>query len=136
LSEKGKIAGKIIFLILLTIGLILAIWGGFSSSNQINIWMGSGSTSAFNSSATYAGIAFGGVFCCMIGFVIFMFTHQGSIARFQAKQNAEALEISARAISRGFNLDTENENIKIKCRTCGYLESEDAEFCSKCGNRL
>jgi len=26
--------------------------------------------------------------------------------------------------------------VKIKCRSCGYLESEDAQFCSKCGNKL
>jgi len=26
--------------------------------------------------------------------------------------------------------------VRIKCRNCGYLETEDAEFCSKCGQRL
>ena len=28
------------------------------------------------------------------------------------------------------------EIIKIKCRKCGYLETEDADFCSKCGKKL
>ena len=27
-------------------------------------------------------------------------------------------------------------SIKIRCPHCGYLESEDALFCSKCGRRL
>ena len=26
--------------------------------------------------------------------------------------------------------------IRVKCRNCGYLETEDAEFCSKCGQRM
>ena len=28
------------------------------------------------------------------------------------------------------------EVVKIKCRNCGYLETEDAEFCSKCGQAM
>lgn len=27
-------------------------------------------------------------------------------------------------------------DVRVKCRNCGYLETEDAEFCSKCGQRL
>jgi len=26
--------------------------------------------------------------------------------------------------------------VRVKCRNCGYLETEDAEYCSKCGQRL
>jgi uncharacterized membrane protein len=26
--------------------------------------------------------------------------------------------------------------VRVKCRNCGYLETEDAEFCSKCGQRI
>jgi hypothetical protein len=26
--------------------------------------------------------------------------------------------------------------VRVKCRNCGYLETEDAEFCSKCGQRM
>ena len=28
------------------------------------------------------------------------------------------------------------EVVKVKCRECGHLEEEDAEFCSKCGKRI
>ena len=28
------------------------------------------------------------------------------------------------------------ETVKIRCRNCGYLESEDAVYCSKCGEGL
>jgi hypothetical protein len=28
------------------------------------------------------------------------------------------------------------EVIRIKCRNCGYLETEDADFCSKCGKNI
>jgi hypothetical protein len=27
-------------------------------------------------------------------------------------------------------------DVRVKCRNCGYLETEDAEFCSKCGQRM
>lgn len=30
----------------------------------------------------------------------------------------------------------EKEVVKVKCRECGFLETEDAEFCSKCGKRM
>jgi hypothetical protein len=26
--------------------------------------------------------------------------------------------------------------VRVKCRNCGYLETEDAEYCSKCGQRM
>jgi len=29
-----------------------------------------------------------------------------------------------------------SEIIKIKCPNCGYLENEDAKFCSKCGKKI
>jgi ribosomal protein L40E len=32
--------------------------------------------------------------------------------------------------------ESAKEVVKIKCRTCGSLESEDAAFCRKCGNPL
>ena len=28
------------------------------------------------------------------------------------------------------------EVVKVKCRECGHLDEEDAEFCSKCGKRI
>ncbi len=30
----------------------------------------------------------------------------------------------------------QSPDVRVKCRNCGYLETEDAEFCSKCGQRL
>ena len=37
----------------------------------------------------------------------------------------------------GINMASQTkEVVKVKCPHCGYLESEDATFCSKCGKNL
>ena len=28
------------------------------------------------------------------------------------------------------------QEVRIRCRSCGYLETEDATFCSACGQRV
>ncbi|MDU0348140.1 zinc ribbon domain-containing protein [Actinomyces sp. MRS3W] len=32
--------------------------------------------------------------------------------------------------------DSPAEVVKLRCRSCGYLETEDAAFCSHCGQRI
>ncbi|MBE6482551.1 MAG: zinc ribbon domain-containing protein [Actinomyces ruminicola] len=32
--------------------------------------------------------------------------------------------------------DSPAEVVKLRCRSCGYLETEDAAFCSQCGQRI
>lgn len=66
------------------------------------------------------------------------------ISKFAASQMSPASEMMSEAIgsglSKGFGgqspFSGQKEVVKIKCRNCGYLETEDADFCSKCGEKM
>jgi hypothetical protein len=62
-------------------------------------------------------------------------------ANIMMKKTAPGMKTAAGAVAEGIaeGLGKEGmslggkEVVKIKCRNCGYLETEDAEYCSKCG---
>lgn len=98
--------------------------------------------------------AFTGIICIFIGAVGLMagakglfFARAGSVLRYAAAETApvttttfnyvadgtqEGVAKIARAVRQGAP-STSGETIKVRCRGCGYLESEDAKFCSGCG---
>src|SRR5947199_3862059 len=47
-------------------------------------------------------------------------------------------ETAAGGLKKGFGANPlKSESVvKVKCRNCGYLESEDAIYCGKCGKPL
>lgn len=51
-------------------------------------------------------------------------------------QQALTAAQSTNAPRSGSEPGAEREVVKIKCRTCGNLEAEDAAYCRKCGNPL
>ena len=62
---------------------------------------------------------------------------------FNEAQICVATEAAGEGIAKGINKgggikvsSSSTEKIMIKCRECGYLESIDAEFCSKCGKKM
>ncbi|MHA1799074.1 MAG: zinc ribbon domain-containing protein [Candidatus Helarchaeota archaeon] len=88
---------------------------------------------------------------------LFIAKQQVPVINYMAEATAPAVEVTAEASSKGLrkglNLDKQIETIatgiggrgadtkpkeviRIKCRNCGYLETEDAEFCSKCGQKI
>ena len=87
-----------------------------------------------------------GFICAVAGYQLYFVTHMRGIARYTAVETAPAAEIMTEAVasglSRGFSKEGSSpfsqgkEVIRIKCRQCGYLETEDADFCSKCGERM
>lgn len=102
---------------------------------------------------------FTGVICVFIGAVGMMFgarglffARAGSILRYAAGETApvakdtfdyladetqEGVEKVARAVTKGAaRTASAAEVIKVRCRGCGYLESEDAKFCSGCGKTI
>lgn len=112
-----------------------------------------------NSSAGFGGIAMIGLggFAAMIGISLLTFANRGKIARYQAgeiapvakdtfnyvaKESSEGVKHLAGAIAEGVRSsqsappNTPKEVVKVKCRSCGYLESEDAVFCSSCGKQI
>ena len=82
----------------------------------------------------------------MLGYGIYikMMSRMGKITKFFAKETAPATRITTEAATDGFAAGLSKhgmgiggkEVVKIKCRNCGYLETEDAEFCSKCGQEI
>lgn len=48
----------------------------------------------------------------------------------------QASSATQRTDARAGPADSAKEVVKIKCRTCGSLEAEDAAYCRKCGNAL
>ena len=88
---------------------------------------------------------FVGFICAVVGYRMYFITHLRGVTRYAAIETAPAAEIMTEAVasglSKGLTKDGRSpfsqgkEVIKIKCRECGYLETEDADFCSKCGEK-
>lgn len=117
-SEYKKIM-KLLGIIMIIIGIILIILGwGVSGLMYI-----------------------GGGFIAMIGFVLLRTAFIRPVSKYYATEMSPAIEIAGGSIGKGLkesglgNSQTK-EVIKIKCPHCRYLESEDADFCSKCGKKI
>lgn len=61
------------------------------------------------------------------------------VSEMVATETASAVEVSAGAVARGVKEGLGGSTVfpssivvKVKCRACGYLESDDAKFCSSC----
>jgi hypothetical protein len=115
---------------LLVIGVILVIIG-FSSF---------GSENFEETNSNLIMFAAGG-FLLLIGFILVGLTIIRPMAKYYATEAHPGIETASHAIGSGlkesgFETSQTKEVIKIKCPHCGYLESEDAEFCSKCGKEI
>ena len=119
---------------LLIVGIIL-IGFGFSS------FMGNfGAGSINEATGAMSYLAIGG-FLTVIGFTLFGWGLIRPMSKYYATQASPAIKIASQSIGEGlkesgFGISQQKEVIKIKCPNCGYLESEDAEFCSKCSHKL
>lgn len=100
------------------------------------------------------GQFFIGAILTFVGFVMIGFGFQmsvagraGGITKYFARESAPATRIMTEAVAEGFSRglhesgigssrETVKEVIKIRCPHCGYLETEDADYCSKCGKSL
>ncbi|HEX9339874.1 MAG TPA: zinc ribbon domain-containing protein [Thermoplasmata archaeon] len=64
------------------------------------------------------------------------------VTTYVATEASPGIETAVTAIGQGLRQagfgpsPTGSNAIRVKCRNCGYLETEDADFCSKCGQRL
>jgi hypothetical protein len=65
------------------------------------------------------------------------------VSSFIATEAAPAIQTAAAALGGGLRqvgfgapAAPPAPEVRVKCRNCGYLETEDAEFCSKCGQRM
>jgi len=53
-----------------------------------------------------------------------------------ARRNFEVEEMTALRDIAGASGAAPRQEVRIRCRSCGYLETEDATFCSACGQRV
>jgi flagellar basal body-associated protein FliL len=87
-----------------------------------------------------------GFVCVSFGYKLYFVTHLRGIARYAAVETAPAAEIMTEAVAGGLSkgfakgggspFSQGKEVVRVKCRNCGYLETEDADFCSKCGEKV
>ena len=116
---------------LIAVGAIISIIGWTS--------FGRGS---FDSAPTYGMMFIGGAFMAMIGFSLLRLAFIRPVSKYVATEASPAMKIAGQSIGEGLKESgivsggQSKEVVKIKCRNCGYLDTEDAEFCSKCGKKL
>ena len=115
---------------LLLLGIVLAIFGFISFTRG-----------GFQSAGVNAMIFMGGAIMAMFGLVLIKFAVIRPVSKYYATELSPAMKISGQSLGEGlkesgFGTTQQKEIIKIKCPHCGYLESEDAEFCSKCGKKI
>jgi len=139
---------------MLVFGIILLILGVFFLGyGLMNFGQGfqapESSMSGFNSHINEAFssiifIALGGFFL-LIGIALIYISKLRKITKYIATETAPAVETTTHAVGKGLGSGlkeskvlekSSTENIKIRCPHCKYLESIDAEYCSKCGKKI
>lgn len=115
---------------LLIIGAILCIY------EFVSITSG-----GYGSLGRYGIFYIGGFFMVAVGLMLIVASFVRPVSKYYATEMSPALKITGESIGEGlkesgFGTPQTKEVIKIKCPHCGYLESEDAEFCSKCGKKI
>jgi len=123
--SKYKILMRAIGLPLAIIGIIFIIVG-FSN---------------FGGAHSYIIVFATGGFLLVIGFGLLSLSIVRPISKYYISEASPAIKMASNSIGEGlkesgFQVTQEKEVIKIKCPNCGYLESEDADFCSKCGKKI
>jgi hypothetical protein len=155
-----KRIGLVLGIILVIVGILALIysttfWGPGGT--------GMGEEGWFEEETNRSGQLFGfmavGMFLIFFGVALIYFTNIRKVYKYVATETAPAVEITGGAVGRGVASGIRDaggihlshsgghghghshghgprEVIKVKCRRCGYLETEDADFCSKCGKKI
>ena len=127
---KHKTVMRVVGITLLIIGVILLLIG-------ITNFVSGSFEEALSNMAMFAA----GGFLLVIGLMFIALTIIRPMTKYYATEAHPGLQTAGHAIGSGlkesgFGKSETKEIIKIKCPHCGYLESEDAEFCSKCGRKV
>jgi hypothetical protein len=87
-------------------------------------------------------LGFGGMVLIIVGAIYAKFGYMRAASEISATETAGAVGHSSKAWARGVGQGLHESGfawggggkpvVKVKCRSCGYLESEDARFCSQC----
>ena len=128
--SKHKTAMRAIGIPLLIIGIILLIYG-FTKFGSGSFEEATGNMMMF---------AAGGLLT-MFGFALVALTIVRPMTKYYATEMSPGIKIASQSIGEGLKESgageaAQKEVIKVKCPHCGYLESEDAKFCSKCSKKI
>jgi len=116
---------------LLVIGVVISIIGFTSFTSQ-----------GFNSAGLNALLFMVGAFMAFIGIALLRLSIIRPVSKYYATELSPAIKTASKSFGEGLkesgykNSSEVKEVIKIKCPHCGYLESEDADYCSKCGKKI
>jgi len=97
--------------------------------------------SAEKSGRAITYLAIGG-FTLIPGLFLIYISQFRKVVSYVATEASPGLTTASRAIGSGLKesgamgSNAPKEVIKVKCPHCGYLDSEDAEYCSKCGKKI
>jgi hypothetical protein len=90
--------------------------------------------------------AFGGMALFMVGGVLMGLGFMRPMAEISATETAHAVEHTSAAMGRGLSKGLRQDGfqwggnarpvVKVRCRSCGALDSEDAKFCSACAKPM
>jgi len=130
---------------MIILGLILTIFGFVKQSTPF------GSSNWFEESSSGMLFIFGGISLATFGFVLLFVSFIRRISGYVATETRPAIRTASSGLGAGvaegiregggikFDIETQGsskEVVKVKCRSCGFLDTEDATFCSKCGSKL
>lgn len=123
----------------LAVGGALTLTGVVLFVSNLMAMGGSASPSGNGLASGVVGMAlFGaGGFVSVGAFGLLGFAFRKPLSELAATDTEVAVEHSAGALARGIRGGgLGGAIVKIKCRSCGYLDSEDAKFCSGCAATL
>jgi len=159
INEETKRKMKILRNILILIGLPLLITGIVLISDGYANFFGGG-IGEFNKIGAGMFTAFFGFTLIIISISLTMLIHRREITKYIIEEGGmalgsadeEALDGYGRIISKGseavvkgfknaggINFSSDNkptDKIMIKCRECGTLNDENAQFCDRCGKQI
>jgi len=81
-------------------------------------------------------LLFAGVFCVGAGGALARIAFLKPVAEVFATETEGALRTAAGAVGEGLAAGGLGHGVKVRCRSCRALDSEDARFCSSCGEPM
>lgn len=128
---------RIIGILLIVIGIIILIYSSITMFSNF----GDSIEKSRNNLMTWFGFSVLGLVLLFFGGLAFYFSVIRPVSKYVATEVSPAITTASEAFGKGLkdsgiSKSETKEVIKVKCPHCGYLESEDAEFCSKCGKKI
>jgi len=146
MKENARKRGRsmiTIGLLIVVAGLVILVWGIIDVVNLDIMDMGFEFMWKMIVGGALASI---GIIPFAVGMYFYMASKAEKIAKFYSRATGGAMKYTTENVTDGFASGLKKhgmsiggggkEVVKVKCRSCGYLETEDAEFCSKCGQTV